>query len=60
MSRSEFQAIFAETAGAGQAGPQEAFVIYKPANQILWALNDGEAQSPITLRIGTVDYDLLA
>ena len=56
---SQFQVNFTETAGAGVAGTEEAFVIYRPTGQILWALVDGAAQSEITLRIAGVDYDLL-
>jgi hypothetical protein len=37
---------------------QEAFVIYRPTCQILWALIDGDGQSEINLRIGADVYDL--
>jgi hypothetical protein len=49
-----------ETANAGQAGVQEAFVIYRPTGQILWALVDGDAQGAINLQIGGQVFDLLA
>ncbi|MBE2274700.1 MAG: hypothetical protein IAE87_00180, partial [Rhodobacteraceae bacterium] len=39
--RSQFQVNIANTPGAGAAGVQEAFVIYRPTGQILWALVDG-------------------
>jgi len=56
----DFQVNFTETANAGQAGVQEAFVIYKPGNQILWALVDGSTQDEINIVIGGQTYDLLA
>ena len=56
----DFQVNFAETANAGIAGIEEAFVIYRPTGQIVWALVDGGDQDDITLRIAGVDYDLLA
>ena len=56
----DFQVNFAETANAGTAGIEEAFVIYRPTGQIVWALVDGGDQDDITLRIAGVDYDLLA
>ncbi|WP_323784612.1 hypothetical protein [Thalassovita sp.] len=59
-TRDQFQVNFTETAGAGVAGTQEAFVIYRASGQILWALVDGAAQSEINLLLGGVEYDLLA
>ena len=59
-TRAQFQVNFAETARSGQAGVAEAFVIYKPTGQILWALIDGSAQESINLQIGGQIYDLLA
>ncbi|MYM56285.1 calcium-binding protein [Thalassovita mangrovi] len=56
----QFQVNFEETAGSGQAGVQEAFVIYRPTGEILWALVDGAAQDSINLQIGSHVYDLLA
>ncbi|MGR3456093.1 calcium-binding protein, partial [Pseudooceanicola sp.] len=56
----DFQVNFTETANAGAAGVQEAFVIYKPGNQILWALVDGGALEEINIVIGGTEYDLLA
>ncbi|MGR3458093.1 MAG: Calx-beta domain-containing protein [Pseudooceanicola nanhaiensis] len=56
----DFQVNYAQTAGAGQAGIAEAFVIYKPGNQILWALVDGGALDEIDIVIGGQTYDLLA
>ena len=58
--RSQFQVNVTETANAGQAGVQEAFVIYRPTGQILWALVDGDAQGAINLQIGGQVFDLLA
>jgi len=56
----DFQINIAETAHAGQAGLAEAFVIYRPDGQILWALVDGAAQDRITVMIAGAGYDLLA
>lgn len=38
----------------------EAFVIYNPTGQILWALIDGASQDEINLKIGGDVFDLLA
>ena len=59
VERDQFQVNFSETANAGQAGIEEAFVIYRPTGQILWALVDGAAQSEINLLSGGVIYDVL-
>ncbi|SER04088.1 calcium-binding protein [Thalassovita taeanensis] len=56
----QFQANFSETTDAGQLGVQEAFIIYIPTQQIIWALVDGGGQNEINLRLAGVDYDLLA
>jgi len=56
----DFQVNFTETANAGAAGVQEAFVIYKPNSQILWALVDGGALDEINIAIGGTEYDLLS
>jgi Ca2+-binding RTX toxin-like protein len=47
-----FKVNFVETANAGQAGVEEAFVIYSPTGQIMWALIDGAAQDALYLQIG--------
>lgn len=60
VSPSQFQINWADTANAGVNGVSEAFVIYRPTGQILWALVDGEAQSEINLRIGGDVFDLLS
>ena len=51
-SASDFRVNFAETANAGQAGIREAFVIYEPSGQIVWALVDGEAQEALMIQFG--------
>jgi Ca2+-binding RTX toxin-like protein len=56
----QFQVNLTETTGAGTAGVAEAFVIYRPTGQILWALVDGGAQEQINLMISNQVYDLLA
>ena len=55
----DFQVNFTETEGAGDSGTDEAFVIYKPTGQIMWALVDGGDLDEIILRIDGTDYDLL-
>lgn len=57
-SASDFGVNFAHTPNAGNLDLSEAFVVYRPTGQILWALIDGEAQGSIVLRIDGVDYDL--
>ncbi|MHC9237645.1 calcium-binding protein [Pseudooceanicola sp. 502str34] len=59
-SADDFQVNFTETANAGTAGVEEAFVIYRPTGQILWALVDGAAQDQINLSVNGATYDLLA
>ncbi|MFV0513769.1 MAG: M10 family metallopeptidase C-terminal domain-containing protein [Jhaorihella sp.] len=44
---------------SGDDGVEEAFVIYKPTGQILWALVDGGGQHSINLQIGADTFDLL-
>ncbi len=56
----QFSVNFATTPNAGDGATQEAFVIYRPTGQILWALIDGAANDQIWLQIGTTTYDLLA
>ncbi|MFZ1468665.1 MAG: hypothetical protein WAT09_06755, partial [Paracoccaceae bacterium] len=59
-TRAQFQVNFNTTQGAGAAGVGEAFVIYRPTGQILWALVDGADDAHINLNIGGQIYDLLA
>ncbi|MEY8839758.1 calcium-binding protein [Cribrihabitans sp. XS_ASV171] len=56
----DFQINITETANAGVAGTEEAFVIYRPTGQIMWALVDGSAQAEINMLVNGVEYDLLA
>lgn len=56
--RSDFQINLAETPRAGTTGVAEAFVIYRPTGQVLWALVDGEVQEHITLMINGQLFDL--
>ena len=58
-SLSDFQVNLTETANAGEAGVEEAFVIYRPTGQILWALVDGGAQDSINILIGGEVFDLV-
>jgi Ca2+-binding RTX toxin-like protein len=57
----DFQVNFALTANAGLNDVPEAFVIYKPSGQIIWALIDGYDQVDLNLRIAgnSTVYDLL-
>ncbi|MDO6800692.1 calcium-binding protein [Shimia thalassica] len=64
-ARSQFQVNSTHTATAagersGDDDIEEAFVIYRPTGQILWALVDGAGQSSINLRIGGNVFDLMA
>ncbi|WP_315900559.1 calcium-binding protein [Maritimibacter alkaliphilus] len=59
-SAADFQVNFTETANAGTAGVEEAFVIYRPTGQILWALVDGGAQDSINLVLNGTTHDLLS
>ena len=59
-ARDRFQVNVAETPAAGAAGVAEAFVIYRPTGQILWALVDGAAQGAINIQTGGQVFDLLA
>ena len=63
-TRDDFQVNLAHTANAegeraGDDAVQEAFVIYRPTGQIMWALVDGGGQSSINLQIGADVFDLL-
>ncbi len=60
----QFQINLAHTATSdgersGDDAAQEAFVIYRPTGQIMWALVDGEDQSSINLQIGGEVFDLM-
>ncbi len=57
--RGDFQVNYANTPTAGVAGIDEAFVIYRPTGQILFALVDGAAQSHINMLVGDTVFDLL-
>ncbi|MBE2278680.1 MAG: hypothetical protein IAE87_20575 [Rhodobacteraceae bacterium] len=54
----DFQVNYARTPGAGGSAT-EAFVIYRPTGQILWALVDGGLQDSIYVQSGGVLYDLI-
>ncbi|MFC3613444.1 calcium-binding protein [Lutimaribacter marinistellae] len=61
----QFQINLAHTATpdgerSGEDDVQEAFVIYRPTGQIMWALVDGEGQSSINVQAGGELFDLLA
>jgi Ca2+-binding RTX toxin-like protein len=58
---SQFQVNLANTPDAGSAAVADAFVIYIPTGQIIWALVDGGAQTSINLQIAgsSETFDLL-
>jgi len=58
-SFSDFQVNFAETPNAGTENVSEAFVIFVPTGQIIWALVDGSEQTEILLSINDQYTDLL-
>ncbi|MFN3938584.1 MAG: calcium-binding protein [Gemmobacter sp.] len=58
--KANFQINIATTPGAGSATVAEAFVIYRPTGQILFALVDGAGQSSINMILGGQVVDLLA
>lgn len=55
----QFQLNITNTDEAGLADVDEAFVIYRPTGQIVWALVDGAAQDEILLRLGDQIFDLM-
>ncbi|MEY8841843.1 calcium-binding protein [Cribrihabitans sp. XS_ASV171] len=60
----QFQINLAHTATpngerSGNDDVQEAFVIYRPTGQIMWALVDGEGQESINIQIGGELFDLM-
>lgn len=64
-SGNNFQVNFGHTSDAtgersGNDTVQEAFVIYQPTGQVMWALVDGAGQAEINIVIGGITYDLLA
>jgi hypothetical protein len=64
-TRSQFQvnindAVAPDGEKAGDDNVQEAFVIYRPTGQIMWALIDGAGQSSINLQLGSDVFDLMA
>ncbi|SFJ43997.1 hypothetical protein [Jannaschia pohangensis] len=58
----DFQVNFAVTENAGVADVAEAFVIYRPTGQIIWALVDGGDLDSLMIQFGSdaTQYDLLA
>ncbi|UWQ19853.1 calcium-binding protein [Jannaschia sp. M317] len=59
----DFQVNFAETRNAGASEVAEAFVIYKPTGQVMWALVDGALQEDILVQVNNdgvnMIYDLI-
>ncbi|MEX5728137.1 Ca2+-binding RTX toxin-like protein [Rhodovulum iodosum] len=49
-----------ETGRSGDDDVQEAFVIYRPAGLIVWALVDGAGEASLNIEIGGEVFDLLA
>ena len=59
-TRAQFQVNISTTPGAGSATVAEAFVIYRPTGQVLWALVDGGDDAVINANIGGAIFDLTA
>ncbi|MEX5728043.1 Ca2+-binding RTX toxin-like protein [Rhodovulum iodosum] len=57
----QFGVSLAETPRAGAPGVAEAFVIYRPTGQVIWALVDGGGEDHLTLQIAGSDatFDLV-
>ncbi|KIN70392.1 RTX toxin/Ca2+-binding protein [Sulfitobacter donghicola DSW-25 = KCTC 12864 = JCM 14565] len=55
----QFQINEAVTEGSGADDVSEAFVIYRPTGQIMWALVDGMGQDSINIQIDGQLYDLV-
>ncbi|MEX5728452.1 Ca2+-binding RTX toxin-like protein [Rhodovulum iodosum] len=49
-----------ETGRSGDDDVQEAFVVYRPAGLIVWALVDGGGEASLNVEIGGEVFDLLA
>ncbi len=63
-TQADFQVNFAHTENAagersGDDMITEAFVIYRPTGDIVWALVDGGGQSSINIQLGGDVFDLL-
>lgn len=55
----QFQINTTTTPTAGVDDVEEAFIIYRPTGQIMWALVDGDGQEQINLQIGGDVFDLM-
>jgi len=58
-AQTDFQINVTNTATAGADDVDEVFVIFRPTEQILWALVDGAGQSEITLQVNGQPFDLI-
>ncbi|WP_323785510.1 hypothetical protein [Thalassovita sp.] len=58
-TESQFQINYADS-GSGDTGVDEAFIIYRPSGQIMWALVDGAAQTEINIVIQGTTFDLMS
>ncbi|WP_371158209.1 calcium-binding protein [Jannaschia sp. 2305UL9-9] len=54
-----FQVNLATTPTAGSGAVDEAFVIYVPTGQIIWALVDGAGQTDINIQLASGTFDLV-
>ncbi len=57
---SDFLVQMAETANAGEAGVQEAFITHIPTGNLLWALVDGDGERAINIQLDGDVFNLLA
>ncbi|WP_371158467.1 VCBS domain-containing protein [Jannaschia sp. 2305UL9-9] len=55
----DFQVNVATTYNAGSGAVDEAFVIYTPTGQIIWALIDGADQTDINIQLASGTFDLV-
>ncbi|MFC3613821.1 M10 family metallopeptidase C-terminal domain-containing protein [Lutimaribacter marinistellae] len=61
----DFQINYAHTATpdgdrSGDDDVAEGFVIYRPTEQVIWALVDGAGQDAVILHVGSDSFDLMA
>ncbi|UWQ19641.1 hypothetical protein [Jannaschia sp. M317] len=59
VTRDQFQVNTTTTVGAGADDVEEAFIIFRPTGQILWALVDGAGEDAIRLQLGQETFNIL-
>lgn len=58
-TRTQFALGFANVAGAGAAGVNDAIITHLPSGQVLWVVADAAGFAVLNLRLGTTTYDLI-